>query len=123
MKTSILLLLYFLITTTYPVFATDWYVRPAGGNYGSENGTSYANALDGLKNVVWGEGGVQAGDTLYVCGLHYWTMTSTQNNVTQADITLVSGSLAEFRVGQSQNSFFPSSCWCISIPDLKPSFW
>jgi len=50
--------------------AADWYVRPAGGNYGAENGTSYANAWDGLKNVVWGTGGVIAGDTLYICGLH-----------------------------------------------------
>jgi len=50
--------------------AADWYVRPEGGSYGAENGTSYANAWDGLKKVVWGNNGVKAGDTLYICGLH-----------------------------------------------------
>ncbi len=50
--------------------ASDWFVRPAGGDYGSEDGSSYQDAWDGLKNVVWGAGGVDAGDTLYVCGRH-----------------------------------------------------
>ena len=50
--------------------ASDWFVRPAGGNYGSEDGSSYQNAWDGLTNVLWGPGGVEAGDNLYVCGLH-----------------------------------------------------
>ena len=50
--------------------ASDWFVRPAGGNYGSEDGSSYQDAWDGLLNVVWGPGGVEAGDTLWVCGLH-----------------------------------------------------
>ena len=45
--------------------ASDWFARPEGGSYGSEDGSSYLNAWDGLQNVVWGLGGVQAGDTLY----------------------------------------------------------
>ena len=70
MKRSVflLLILFFGIASN----ATDWYVRPAGGTYGDENGTSYDNAWDGLMSVDWGEGGVTAGDTLYVCGLHIW---------------------------------------------------
>jgi len=54
---------------------TDWYVRPAGGTYGAENGTSYADAWDGLVNVVWGTSGVMASDTLWICGMHIrqWT--------------------------------------------------
>jgi len=32
--------------------ASDWFVRPAGGNYGSEDGSSYQDAWDGLKSVV-----------------------------------------------------------------------
>ncbi len=36
--------------------ASDWFVRPVGGSYGSEDGSSYENAWDGLKNVVWGAG-------------------------------------------------------------------
>jgi PKD repeat protein len=69
--------LFVLSMTIYcaPLLATDWYVRPAGGNYGLENGTSYDNAWDGLEKVVWGPGGVQAGDNLYVCGFHIHTHT------------------------------------------------
>jgi len=55
--------------------ASDWFVRPAGGSYGSEDGSSYQDAWDGLPNVVWGAGGVVAGDTLYVCGFHLRTRT------------------------------------------------
>jgi len=54
--------------TTAP--AQAWYVRPEGGSYGSEDGTSYANAWDGFEAITWGEDGVEAGDTLYVCGTH-----------------------------------------------------
>lgn len=49
---------------------STWYVRPWGGSYDTENGTSYASAWDGFEKVVFGPGGVQAGDTLYVCGTH-----------------------------------------------------
>jgi len=69
--------------------AADWYVRPAGGNYGSENGVDYANAWDGLGNVVWGAGGVAAGDTLYVCGTHL--MELMVNRSDQGNIYVVSG--------------------------------
>jgi hypothetical protein len=57
------------------IYAKDWYVRPAGGTYGSENGTSYENAWDGLNNVVWGASGIQPGDSLWVCGLHIYDYT------------------------------------------------
>lgn len=53
-----------------PTSGSAYYVRPYGGSYGAENGTSYADAWDGLGSVVWGAGGVGAGDTLYVCGTH-----------------------------------------------------
>ena len=49
---------------------TTWYVRPSGGAYGSEDGTAYADAWDGLSNVVWGGAGVVGSDTLYICGEH-----------------------------------------------------
>jgi hypothetical protein len=68
-----------------------WYVRPGVQNswnpqspahpipttgiYGAQNGTNWANAWNGLESVVWGPGGVQAGDTLYVCGEHIYTVT------------------------------------------------
>ncbi len=43
-----------------------WYVRPAGGTYGLEDGTSYADAWDGFANIDWSVLG--AGDTLYLIG-------------------------------------------------------
>lgn len=50
----------------------DFYVRPLGGSYGAEDGTSYADAWDGFANVAWGAaaGQVGPGDTLWVCGAH-----------------------------------------------------
>jgi hypothetical protein len=67
--------LIFCMLLAHPLFARDWYVRPAGGSYGSADGTSYSNAWNGLLKVVWGPGGVQAGDTLWVCGFHLFTYT------------------------------------------------
>jgi len=72
--------------------ATAWYVRPEGGNYGNEDGTSYANAWDGLLNVVFGERGVESGDTLYICGAHIHKMTGKGDVGIQANINVDSGS-------------------------------
>lgn len=69
--------LVFFFLTPSMASAADWYVRPAGGGYGNEDGSSYANAWDGLENIVWGSGGVQAGDSLYVCGLHLRNFAQT----------------------------------------------
>jgi len=71
----ITLSLVWLILSADGVTARDWFVRPLGGNYGKEDGSSYQNAWDGLKSVVWGAGGVQPGDNLYVCGLHLFDHT------------------------------------------------
>ncbi len=61
---------------------STWYVRPRNESmtYGTEDGTSYENAFNGLVNwdndrgaspgIVWGPDGVEAGDTLYVCDRH-----------------------------------------------------
>jgi hypothetical protein len=72
---------------------TSWYVRnlvdidttwdvlrnPIAdpGIYGSQDGSSYANAFNGIFSIKWGEGGVEAGDTLYVCGTHIYNMYYT----------------------------------------------
>jgi len=90
----------FLILLLTPGLASarDWYVRPAGGNYGSENGSSYENAWDGLLNVVWGPGGVEPGDSLYVCGLHVHDMTDWGYVATQAEINPISGTDENNRV-------------------------
>lgn len=47
-----------------------WYVRPNTTHSGTRNGTSYATAWGGWLEIVWGAGGVTAGDELYVCGAH-----------------------------------------------------
>jgi len=67
---------------------TDWYVRPGvysrtgstpvpdSGVYGAQDGTSYSNAWNGLREIVWGEDGVEAGDNLYVCRNHVYSTSS-----------------------------------------------
>jgi len=67
---------------------SNWYVRPLvetdwstdslnnpitdEGVYGSQDGTSYANAWNGIDSIKWGEDGVEAGDTLHICGTHIY---------------------------------------------------
>ncbi|MDY6950023.1 MAG: right-handed parallel beta-helix repeat-containing protein [Thermodesulfobacteriota bacterium] len=74
-RTALLYLTFFLIFASPPsAGAETFFVRPAGGDYGLENGTSYANAWDGFTKISWGSGSevgkVDAGDTLYICGTH-----------------------------------------------------
>jgi hypothetical protein len=52
---------------------TTWYVRPDTSHSGTRNGTSYATAWGGWSEIVWGASGVNAGDTLYLCGAHAYT--------------------------------------------------
>lgn len=47
-----------------------WFVRPDTSHNSIRNGTSYENAWGGWASIVWGAAGVNAGDTLYVCGRH-----------------------------------------------------
>jgi len=75
--------------TTEP--ATTWYVRPEDGDYGSEDGTSFENAWDGLHAIVFGEQGVEPGDTLYVCGVHVFNRTQYSYFVAQDDVFVKSG--------------------------------
>jgi hypothetical protein len=49
------------------VWAATWYVRPATGEYGAEDGTTYATAYDGFGDINW-VADIDAGDTLIVCG-------------------------------------------------------
>lgn len=73
------------------VHAKDWYVRPAGGNYGRADGTSYDDAWNGLLQVKWGMNGVSPGDNLYVCGTHVHDMINRGNVASQAELHLISG--------------------------------
>ncbi len=61
-------------TEPISVDSKHYYVRPDGGNYGNEDGSSWANAFDGFNDVVWGNntGQVGAGDVLYVSAGNYY---------------------------------------------------
>jgi hypothetical protein len=48
---------------------TQWFVRPNGGAYGTENGTSWTNAFDGFADIAWAS--IAAGDTIWVAGGDY----------------------------------------------------
>lgn len=50
--------------------ADIFFVRPATGKYGLENGSTYDDAFKGWKNIRWGndKSSVGPGDTLFVCG-------------------------------------------------------
>lgn len=57
----------------YTLQAEDLYVRPNGGTYGTENGSSWSNAFDGFSDISWGSGAgsLGAGDTLWIAGGTY----------------------------------------------------
>ena len=61
--TTLIICLFLSVSAT----ASTWYVSTAGA--GGKDGTAYGDRWDAFANVVWGGGGVVAGDTLYVCGL------------------------------------------------------
>jgi len=52
---------------------TTWYVRPAGGSYGLEDGTSFANAWNGFADIDWTV--FRLWDTLKVIGTHNEILT------------------------------------------------
>ena len=68
MRKKVFASIVFLVTMLFAVvgWAADWFVRPAGGNYGNEDGTSYENAWDGFVNIDWTK--IQPGDTLWLDG-------------------------------------------------------
>jgi hypothetical protein len=81
MKRALLLLLVFTASVS---FAADWFVRPNGGAYGTEVGTSWTNAYDGFSDITWAS--IAAGDTIWVAGGTYNqalipTKTGTSGNI------------------------------------------
>lgn len=76
--------LVFLWLVSCSIGAT-WYVRPVTGEYGAEDGTSYAAAFDGVSDIAWG--GISAGDTLYICG----TFTRQDEQTTYLIVTDANG--------------------------------
>ncbi len=88
----------FLILLCSFASAIDWYVRPLGEVSGVGDGTSYDNAFDGLLTVPWGPGGVDAGDTLYVCGTHIHDMANKDSIAIQGKIYALGGNSDSDRI-------------------------
>ena len=90
-KKIILIIIFTLIYSTS--WATDYYVRPASGEYGGEDGLSYATAYDGESDIVWAD--VDSGDgKLFICGTHYQTFDVNVSGEDGTPIQLVSCTIA-----------------------------
>ncbi|OPZ22809.1 MAG: hypothetical protein BWZ10_00239 [candidate division BRC1 bacterium ADurb.BinA364] len=110
---------------------TDWFVRPgvytgainqdkpvpAPGVYGTQDGTSYENAWNGIREIVWGPGGVEAGDNLYLCGRHAYN-GPLQSFTQGREIIQESGYSLEYpitiRMDWEQD---PGEMWSIFAPE------
>jgi hypothetical protein len=61
-----LLIILMILSLSVPAWADKW-VRPVSGEYGLEDGSSYANAYDGISDIVWDD--VDSDDgKLFFCG-------------------------------------------------------
>lgn len=86
MARAVFSLILFLCVSAYPA---TWYVRQ--GAFGASSGTTYADAWNGIKAIVWGGAGVNTGDTIYVCGTNIFTLTGPGQYVQQISKIGVSG--------------------------------
>jgi len=59
-----------LLSSCAVAFATDWYVRPSTGEYGAEDGTSYATAFDGFADHNAACASIADGDTVKIDGTY-----------------------------------------------------
>jgi hypothetical protein len=78
----------FATATAVEVF----FVRPAGVEYGTGDGSSYENAWSGFKGIKWGSGTeagkVDAGDTLYICGTHSESLSVSASGIENAFLSI-----------------------------------
>lgn len=86
MGNELRLSIFFLLLSTTSVFATNWYVRPLGGSYGSHNGTNYENAWNGFSEINFV--GMASSDTLIICGKHTEALFLDKNGTTSSQFTL-----------------------------------
>ncbi|MDO8647359.1 MAG: choice-of-anchor Q domain-containing protein [Candidatus Diapherotrites archaeon] len=78
MGLKLLVVCFALLLFSSTAFAAEWYVRPPIDTYGLNNGSSFENAWSGLENVVWGNSGINAGDTLFICGVQIRTVSQVR---------------------------------------------
>jgi hypothetical protein len=67
---------------------TDYYVRPAGGDYGLEDGSSYDNAWAGFSNIDWGV--IAPGSTLFIVGIHREQLSIGASGTSADPINIIS---------------------------------
>lgn len=89
MKLFISLIL--LVLFALPAWGATWFVRPVSqGEYGAEDGTSYANAYDGFADISYAA--VQPGDTIFACGNFGYADRQGVSNFWQVDDAGTNGS-------------------------------
>lgn len=83
---GIFIFVFFCLNITCLSYAETFYVRPAGANYGLEDGTSFENAWSGFEDIRWGTGSengkVDSGDTLFMCGTFKNTLVVCASGIT-----------------------------------------
>ena len=93
MKYFTVSLIFMLVILSSIVSATDYYVRPASGDYGLEDGSDWDNAFDGFIDVfdddtkdgfIWSS--ICAGDTIYMAA---GTMLQSQDRLVAAMIPIL----------------------------------
>jgi hypothetical protein len=68
---SLFAVVVLFISDSVVAAGNDWYFHPRlDGPYGLNNGTTYNDAWYRDVDIKWGSGGIEAGDALYVCGMH-----------------------------------------------------
>jgi len=80
------------------VQASSWYVDNAAS--GTNVGTSWTNAWTTFSSVIWGAGGVVAGDTLYISG---GSTSKTYTETWTVGVSGTDGSPITIRPGQDAN--------------------
>ena len=106
--------------------ANTWFAKYKD-NSGSATGESYPNAWQELNKIVWGPGGIKAGDTLYICGGPWNEMLAPTGSVSgspdaritiRGDCSSVDPSYADGVFGRrSIESATPTSGLSISLFD------
>lgn len=82
--------LFIILLFASQLFATDWYVQPITGEYGAEDGTSWANAFDGFADIAWGS--IQPGDNIYLSdGTYAENLTVGASGSWDNYITIIAG--------------------------------
>jgi hypothetical protein len=87
-----------VLITLFPIVgsAKDWYVDNAAK--GANSGISWEDAWQSLSAVVWGEGGVAGGDTLFISG---GSSAKTYNETLNPTVSGSSQALISIKPGQN----------------------